>query len=287
MKPYPHLVILVLAGGLLTGCLHHGSATKPGTVQEQLVGGWSYHDFFTGIVIEFGDGWYRHEFYSDIMIGDEATYPIMGTYKVEGNRITLATGCNKFHELVDPTFLYSKVWYIIDNKDESCLIPEAEYGKWKATGRCEKCVVLRYRPYFDPAEPFDAQSYSAPGEPVVLNITDMSSCIPKDRFSVLDVICRAEKSGDCETMHVLPVVGEVTKWHGELPTSLGKLGKVTPGNGVLEVTTMDSVVETWAAETMKSAKIGKNEVGRVQIVPQSKANKKKIIIDLVKDAGRQ
>lgn len=44
---------------------------------------------FSGETIELKDGKFRYWFYSDVVTGDEPTYPLTGTYAVSGNVLTL------------------------------------------------------------------------------------------------------------------------------------------------------------------------------------------------------
>ena len=94
-----------------------------------------------GVAIALSHNRYYYWFYSDAKYDEEPTWPIVGTYTLSENRLTLSAK--------EGEHLYATTWLVETNGNRECLWAERDVGDYPR--------MLIPDPYFDPKDPFANQ----------------------------------------------------------------------------------------------------------------------------------
>jgi hypothetical protein len=92
---------------------------------------------FMGVAIALKGDKYFYWFYSDVMLPHEPEYPIIGTYKIDGETLILDDSQNR---------LYATRWKFTQNAQKTCLWSEKDIGDYPR--------MLILDPNFNPKDPF-------------------------------------------------------------------------------------------------------------------------------------
>ena len=116
------------------------------------LGGWCLgEDWFGYMGVAYDikkDNTFNYWFYTDVVSGEEITYPIKGTYKIHKNRIMFESEHS----------LYSNEWVLHTYKKKVVLIPLKQWNKMISNQKFDETRFLYSVKNFDQKEPFSFQN---------------------------------------------------------------------------------------------------------------------------------
>ncbi len=210
--------------------------------------------------IQFTNDTFAYWFDSDVHAYGEPEMPIVGRLFVDGWRISLGSGTNKW--------LYSQDWYVFSHEGCLALMPAAQYCRWLDSGRYDPSLLLWHVDSFSTSDPLMPMSVGVlfAGRPLNCRLHDRRNG-PEGR-RLLTYHVRAKDSGDVEQLDLMNTANLPSLFAGEIPTALGE---AHPSNGVLEVHEDDIVLYDLLAAHAKELNVATSlPPSEIRVIPVKK-----------------